>query len=250
MSYRRTRVLVICTLALLFVAAGLGVYLVMTKKRASETVAKVFRPLIVPAFEVLYYAEADSTWHNTHWHGNPILKNPMDLWSYQEIIHTVKPDWIIECGTYSGASALYFAHMLDIVGKGRVITFDVKDWPGKPTHPRIEYFLYSSTSEDALRIVRERVKPEDAVLVSLDSLHTKDHVLRELQLYSPFVSMNSYIVVEDTNVNGHPVFPDHGPGPMEAVREFLGTTHNFRADPGPERFMLTFNPRGYLKRIS
>src|SRR4029453_1950556 len=85
-------------------------------------------------------------------------------------------------------------------------------------------------------------------LVILDSDHSKAHVSNELELLSPFVSVGSYIVVEDSNVNGHPVLPEHGPGPAEAIAEFLASHRNFVADSAREKFLMTFNPGGYLKR--
>lgn len=96
-------------------------------------------------------------------------------------------------------------------------------------------------------MLNKRVK-NSKVLVTLDSLHTKKHVLKELNLYSNFVSLNSYIVVQDTNVR-HQVLPDFGPGPMEAVEEFLKTNKDFEIDHSREKFLLTFYPSGYLKRI-
>ena len=86
-------------------------------------------------------------------------------------------------------------------------------------------------------------------LVILDSNHSYNHVLKELRLYHPLVSKGSYIIVEDTNLNGHPVSPDFGPGPMEAVREFVRENRNFKIDLGMEKFVITFNPEGFLKRV-
>ncbi len=85
-------------------------------------------------------------------------------------------------------------------------------------------------------------------MVILDSDHSRDHVLRELELYSPLVTPGCYLVVEDTNVNGHPVSPEFGPGPMEAVEAFLETTNDFEVDRSREKLLLTFNPSGYLRR--
>ena len=85
-------------------------------------------------------------------------------------------------------------------------------------------------------------------MVVLDSDHSREHVLRELELYAPLVTPGCYLVVEDTNVNGHPVSPGFGPGPMEAVGDYLRTTDDFEVDRGREKFMLTFNPSGYLRR--
>jgi len=87
------------------------------------------------------------------------------------------------------------------------------------------------------------------VMVILDSNHDKDHVLNELRSYNRFVTKGSYLIVEDTDFNGHPVLPDYGPGPMEAVKAFLSENKDFEVDKSREKFFLTFNPRGYLKKI-
>jgi len=84
--------------------------------------------------------------------------------------------------------------------------------------------------------------------VILDSDHARHHVLEELRIYGRLVSPESYVVVEDTNVNGHPVFPEHGAGPMEAVDEFLAQNDQFEIDLAREKFFLTFNPRGFLRK--
>lgn len=87
-------------------------------------------------------------------------------------------------------------------------------------------------------------------MVILDSDHHKEHVLKELRTYSRFVTLDSYLIVEDTNINGHPVYLDFGPGPMEAVEEFLTENSQFFVDRTKEKLLLTFNPCGYLRRIS
>ena len=87
-------------------------------------------------------------------------------------------------------------------------------------------------------------------MVVLDSDHSKDNVLEELRLYSPLVTIGDYLVVEDTNINGHPVFISHGAGPFEAVQHFLSSTSSFESDRTCERFLMTFNPGGWLKRVS
>ena len=83
----------------------------------------------------------------------------------------------------------------------------------------------------------------------LDSDHSQAHVFQELTIYSPLVTKGSYLIVEDTNVNGHPVCPEHGPGPMEAIEEFLKKNKDFVIDGEKEKFLMSFNPRGYLRRM-
>ncbi len=202
---------------------------------------------IVDQFHKLYYHSyiLDKT---PLWLGVPAIKCPMDLWIYQEIIFEVKPDVIIECGTAQGGSAFFLASICDLVNNGMVITIDIKDKEDRPQHKRIRWLHGSSISEEIVHQVRALVSGDDKVMVILDSDHRKDHVLKELIIYSKVVTKGSYIIVEDTNVNGHPVRPDYGPGPMEAVEEFLRSDETFVVDRARERFYLTFNPRGYLRK--
>jgi Cephalosporin hydroxylase len=101
---------------------------------------------------------------------------------------------------------IYYAHLFDLLGSGRVISVDIANSrEGLPKHPRIEFLRGSSTSPEILTAIKNRVRPDDKVMVILDSDHTKEHVAEELKLYSALVSRNCYLVVEDTNVNGHPV---------------------------------------------
>jgi len=200
----------------------------------------------VEAFHRIFY-ESD-VWWRTFWLGTGVLKNPLDLWVYQEIIYELRPDLIVECGTYAGGSAQYFATICDLIGHGRVLTIDSEPRERRK-HKRIRYVLGSTTAPDTIERVRREASSKKTVMVVLDSDHSRDHVLEELRLYSPLVTPGSYLVVEDTNVNGHPVRPDHGPGPMEAVEAFLAENGRFEVDESREKFLLTFYPRGWLKRV-
>lgn len=208
------------------------------------------REQVTHAFLKLYADSFQTTWgNNTHWLGFRVLKCPLDLWIYQEIVYETRPDLIIECGTLDGGSALFFASICDLVGWGEVVTIDIEARGERPQHSRITYLLGSSTSNEIMQQVTQRARDKKTVLVCLDSDHTKEHVLQEMRLYSPLVTKNSYLIVEDTIVNGHPLTPEFGPGPMEAVEEFLMETDAFMADTSKEKFYASFNPRGYLKRI-
>jgi len=206
---------------------------------------------IVDQFHKFYHDRFvfGETWGKTFWLGIPTQKLPLDLWIYQEIIYDIKPEVIIETGTECGGSALFLASMCDLVQKGRVMTVDIVHKEGRPQHPRIQYLLGSSTSKEIEEQVREAVRGASPVMVILDSDHHKDHVLKELNIFSKFVSPGSYLIVEDTDVNGHPVFAEYGPGPMEAVEEFLKTHDSFAVDREREKLYLTFNPGGYLKKL-
>lgn len=210
---------------------------------------------IVEQFHKLYYDSHifGKSWSDTFWLDIPIMKCPLDLWIYQEIIFKVKPDVIIECGTAFGGSALFLASMCDLIGKGRVVTIDIEQKEKRPVHKRINYLLGSSTSKEIIEKVRNLIKNREKVMVLLDSDHHKAHVLNELKIYSKLVTKGSYLVVEDSNIN-HPIAPDFDPsssfpGPMEAIEEFLKGNKHFVIDKSKEKFFLTFNPKGYLKRI-
>ena len=207
------------------------------------------RDPVITAFHILYHSDANHTWLNTYWRGVPVMKSPLDLWIYQEIIYETKPDVILEAGTRNGGSAYFFASLLELMQHGRVLTIDVQEHPGRPQHDRITYLTGSSTSEVTVQRVRELIGSQERVMVSLDSDHTKSHVLDEMRAYAGLVTVGSYLVVEDTNLNGHPVWPKFGPGPKEAVEEFLAENTHFVADRGREKFCLTFNPGGFLKKV-
>jgi cephalosporin hydroxylase len=202
----------------------------------------------VSGFHRLFYY-SHRTWRHTFWLGAQVLKCPFDLWIYQEILFELRPDMIIESGTGLGASALFLASICDLVGNGKVITIDVASREGRPAHERITYLVGSSTSEHTAEQVRKLVEDKGRVLVILDSDHEKEHVLQELRIYGEFVSKGSYIIVEDTNINGHPVDPTFGPGPREAVQQFLKENGNFEVDKTREKYYLSFNVGGYLKRM-
>ena len=200
--------------------------------------------------ELFYNAHNfNGTWINTIWLGINVLKNPLDLWILQELIFKINPDIIIETGTKYGGNAFYMASMCDLIDNGKIITIDIEDQENKPQHKRIKYLLGSSLSPEISEQVQGLIGGSDKVLVVLDSLHIKDHVLEELRIYGKFVSKGSYIIVEDTNLNGHPIAPFFGPGPMEAVFEFLKENKDFKIDKNREKYYMTFNPNGYLIKI-
>ncbi len=186
------------------------------------------------------------------YHGVEIAKHPCDLMVYQAIIWEHRPNVIIECGTFRGGSALFLAEQLDAaVRDGFVVTIDVNaDYPHR-YHPRLTYLQHSSEDPKALQKVKEMsaaTAPEPRVMVILDSDHHKEHVLAELELWAPLVTPGQYLIVEDTCINGHPVLSGWGPGPFEAVAEWLPRHPEFEVDRSRERFLSTFNPDGYLRR--
>ncbi len=210
------------------------------------------RKEIIDKFHNLFYDSGlrGLSWGSATFLGKTIQKCPFDLFIYQEILSETKPDIIIEAGTAFGGGALFLASICELLNKGRVITIDTAVHPGLPKHKKIKYLVGSSIDQAVIGKIRKQIRARDKVLVILDSDHSKKHVLKELKIYSELVSKGSYLIVEDTNVNGHPVYKDHGPGPNEAVKEFLEGNPNFKVDKSREKFLLTFNPDGYLKRIA
>jgi cephalosporin hydroxylase len=203
----------------------------------------------VADFHRLYYESSASTWLDTTWLGCLAQKCPLDLWMYQELVCSTRPDVIIETGTYDGGSALFLASVLDLLGGGSVVTIDIEERAGRPAHPRVEYVLGSSVRGDVAAGVLSAIPANARVMVILDSDHSRDHVLTELELYADRVTVGCYLVVEDTNVNGHPVLSSFGPGPAEALADFLLSRAEFEVDKRCEKFFMTFNPGGYLRRV-
>lgn len=207
---------------------------------------------LVERFTKFAYELADDSGMRTYtstWMGHGMLKWPTDLWAYQELVVRIRPDVIIETGTFRGGSALFLASLCDLLDHGEVVSIDLDTdmKPHRPRHSRITYLDGSSTDPNVVKRVEDIARSRCA-LVILDSDHRFQHVLDELRIYQRFVPQGSFLVVEDTLVNGHPVSPDFGPGPWEAVEAFLGENGSFTIDRSLEKVFLTQNPRGYLFR--
>ena len=203
-------------------------------------------------FARIIYSDKNGLWSN-HWFGIPTWQNPNDAWIIQEIISEVKPDYIIEAGTFAGGSAALWATILREVNPGgRVITIDIEDKSQRARNldiaKRITFLIGSSIDPKIVAEITQTTKGK-RVLVILYSNHSRDHVLSELKSYAPLVHVGSYIVVQDSHVNGNPVDSDFGPGPMEAIEAFLATTDDFLPDRERERLLHTTNPKGYLNRL-
>lgn len=207
------------------------------------------RSALARHFNRLYYAWIESTTLPNRFLGHTTLKYPTDLWIYQELLAELRPAVLVETGTFRGGSALYFATLMDALAHGKVVTVDVEEQPGLPEHPRISYVVGSSVDPEITQRVYAEIDDAEPVLVILDSDHACDHVLRELHAYADLVGPGSYLIVEDTNINGRPVLSSWGPGPGEAVERFLAARDDFQIDRSRERMMLTANPEGFLKRV-
>lgn len=186
----------------------------------------------------------------TTYHGHEAHKCPLDLWIYQEILHDVRPGLVIELGSYLGGTALFLAHQLELLRAGTVLSID-RQTLRRPEHPRLRFLLGDTRDSAVLAEVRDAVGRDSSqpVLVIHDADHRAAQVLADLECYAPLVTPGSYLIVEDTNLNGHPVLHGWGPGPWEAVDEFLIGHPEFVPDRGREKFLMTYNPRGYRRRL-
>lgn len=181
------------------------------------------------------------------WLGTQTSKNPLDLWVYQEIIGQTCPDIIVETGSFRGGSALYLGSICELVGRGEVISIDIEPVRDDyPVHARVAFWGgRSSTDPVIVEEVRRRAEGK-RVMVILDSDHSQQHVEAELEAYAPLVTPGCYLIVEDTGIEQ--VRPDLMPGPMEAIDAFLPKTSAFEIDLAREKFLLTSNRRGYLRK--
>jgi cephalosporin hydroxylase len=202
--------------------------------------------------EWLLYHQKEIVFEQMTWRGARIWKNPMDIWVYQEIIHEVQPDVIVEIGSRYGGSTKFFADMLELCGKGAVISIDPERSEYTLEHPRVVVLTGKSSDPSILSEV-ERICRGKAVIVIQDGDHSKRQALEDLENYTPFVSVGSYFIMEDGIVDlfheGDGIgFEEEGP--LAATEEFLSRHTNFVVDEKRERYLLTYNPRGFLKRIN
>jgi len=191
-------------------------------------------------FHDLYYSSKIWAYGGTKYKGINIEKLPLDLWIYQEIIYDLKPDLIVELGSFQGGSATWLGDICETFGHGHVITFEITNSVIAPPHPRVDFIKTNCLIGVAVHKVKEAIaKYGSNVLVIDDASHEKDDVLKALEIYGPFVSKGSYFIVEDTNV----------PVTRDAVEEFLPSHPEFEIDKNCHKFFVTFNPNGYLKKI-
>lgn len=218
--------------------------------------------------------------YNFDWMGRPIIQYPQDMYAVQELIWSVKPDLVIETGIAHGGSLILSASMLALLDMSEAIESGKTIDPAKSArkvigididirahnraaieaHPmasRIEMFQGSSIDPSVVDQVKAAAEGYQTVLVFLDSMHTHDHVLAELQAYAPLVSEGSYCVVFDTFVENMPeqFFDDRpwdvGNNPMTAVHSYLETTDSFEIDKDfARKLQVTVAPDGFLKRTS
>ena len=185
----------------------------------------------------------------TTYFGIPTLKNPLDFWVYQELISSVRPDVIIEIGNFRGGSLLALAHLCDARKQGRIIGVDLDQKEiatAVRRHTRIS--LIEGDAVEKVSDVRCTINENDRVMVIEDSSHTYENTLAVMRAYAGLVSPGSYLIVEDGNCH-HGLDLGPSPGPYEAVTEFTRDNPQFVIDRDCESFFLTWNPRGYLRRV-
>ena len=203
------------------------------------------RAALARAHDVFYGSDA---WTKATWLGTQALKNPLDLWVYQEILAETRPELVVETGTWRGGSALYLATICDLLGEGEIVSIDIE--PARDDYPRHRRITYlagrSSTDPEVAAEVRSRAQGR-RVLVILDSDHSQAHVEQELATYAPLVPVGGYVIVEDSNIGQ--IRKDLLPGPLQAIERFLAGTDEFEIDREREKLLITFNPSGYLRRV-
>jgi cephalosporin hydroxylase len=184
------------------------------------------------------------------YHGIPTLKNPFDFWIYQEILWETRPEIIIEIGNYFGGSTLAFAHACDALGRGKVIGIDTTHEnidPRVRAHPRIT--LLTGDAYESCATVERMLEDRKAVMVVEDSAHTYENTLKVLEGYSRLIGIGNYFIVED-GICHHGLDVGPNPGPYEAVETFVAGNSGFVIDRSREAYCITWNPKGYLKRVS
>lgn len=222
----------------------------------------------VEAFQIISQLWVKTGWaakfsYNFSWMGRPIIQLPEDLVTFQEVLHKVRPDVLIETGVAHGGSAVFCASLFEVLGRGRVISVDIEIRPHNrkaieehPLKKRITLIEGDSAAPGTVAKVQSLISGNEKVMVVLDSNHTKAHVLKELAAYSPLVTPGSYMVVADGNMDDLSDVPGGKPewatdNPKAAVHEFLALHPEFEWDPEPSRLgYLTYWPHGYLRRKS
>jgi len=248
----------------------------INNRKGSETKDRQLR---ATGMEFMLASLAPKYSYNFKWLGRPIIQYPQDMIAMQELIWRIKPNLILETGIAHGGSLIMSASMLTLLDycdaadagqmldpaqpRRKVLGLDIDirahNRAAIEAHPlagRIEMIEGSSVAPEVIKQVKQRAKAHDRILVCLDSNHTHDHVLAELEAYAPLVTPGSYCVVFDTIIEDMPAgsFPDRpwdkGNNPKTAVWEYLKTHLEFEMDHDIEdKLLITVAPCGFLKRV-
>jgi cephalosporin hydroxylase len=214
-----------------------------------EWIRRTFAPNVTEQFFDQLIESTDNFGHVT-WLGRPIWQNVFDLWVMQETIAEVKPAILIETGTHQGGSALFFAHLFELMGHGIVVSIDVEK-KHDLAHSRVVCLTGSSVAPEIVANVQSLAQAAGGpVLVTLDSDHSEKHVSAELAAYARLVTPGSYIVVQDGVIDVLPRFAAGRPGPLPAIDEFLRHHPEFKVDEARSRkFLISHHPKGWLRRV-
>lgn len=243
---------------------------ILTKEefyKINETAANEMasnEPLQQKARDVLIEADKYRWVHQNSWLGEPVLNLPQDMFALQEIIWQTKPDYIIEVGVAWGGGLLFNATLLEITNGKKAIGVDIfipEDLQQRLTKHsklsnRLELINGPSTSKETIDKIKHIVGNNKKIIVILDSFHTEQHVLEELELYSPFVGEGFYLICGDTIIDKIPVQkhrtrPWHpGNNPATALKKFLAENRRFVVDDKiDQRLLISCHPGGYLKAL-
>lgn len=218
----------------------------MSKPSNKNARRKVSPQEVLRQANILYFRS--QVYERTFWMGHSCAKCPMDMWVYQEMMVQLGTDLLIETGTLRGGSALFFAHLFDLMGRGKILSIDITLQANLPQHPRIEYIESSSIDKAALDQVESAASNAKSVIVLLDSDHKAPYKLKEMEAYARFVTPGSYMIAEDTCFDAYPAFPEYGPGPAQAVKDFMAGNSEFEIDRSWERHLISFAPGGFLRK--
>jgi cephalosporin hydroxylase len=231
------------------------------------------------AFHAISQAWLRSGWQNKHvytftWMGRPVIQLPEDLLRIQEVLYRLQPDVIVETGIAHGGSLVFYASLCKAMGKGRVIGADIEIRPqNRAELENHELFGYmqliegDSISPDVVEQFKSQIRSDETVFVMLDGKHTQQHVREELELYSPLVTVGSYIVAADgimQNLAGLKRYQDDRTNddwqwnnPQAAARDFVADNPDFVIETpelvfneSPLTEPITYCENGWIKRIN
>ena len=217
----------------------------MTEVYAKIAATRAQHGDVLHAFHQVWY-EAGHTWSMCNFLGVPMMKCPMDLWAYHDLLVSQRPRTVLETGTFAGGSAMWFAFLMDVLGihDGRVITIDIDDYTAGSRHPRVTYYSGDATNPTMIKTIAKEIT--HPLLVSLDADHSTAHVRKELDAYAPLLQVGEYVVVEDTNISW-----GEERGARGAVEDYADAhPGEFWQDMYLERNLLTMHPGGWLKRVA
>jgi len=205
-----------------------------------------------PIPDDLREAFTDAVWRNlpwrfTTWLGTPIATAPTDLLAYQEILSKVRPDWVVDIGTSDLGRASFLASICELIGHGQVLSIREAAADEPPPHFRLRCHTGAPLDPAVVEYVHGLVGDSNAVVV-LGACADREATTAQFEAYVNLVKVGSYVIVTDTIVNGRPVWTSFGPGPAEGIKQILNRHGKFVADPEMEKYALTFNPGGFLRR--